>query len=479
MAASSRCSGVHLRPHHDTGNRPKHKASVSVSSVAITDKVAPKPQRSASTSHDRHRPSSSFLGSLFRPAPSVSTTSAAPRARTAECLTCGSDHVAVRRSAKLACGHRMCNSCLRRIFVLSIKDAQHMPPTCCTSRHIPLKHVEHLFDDRFKMLWNRKYQEYTTKNRLYCPAKGCGQWIKPADLHKLHGRKYGRCPRCKTKVCTLCNNKFHPSSECPQDPETARLVDMAKEKGWQRCFNCKAMVELKEGCNHMTCRCGAEFCMLCASPWKTCECPWFNSTAPHNDRLNHMRVPEEIRPDRSARNDRNDRNEPNHRHDRHARNPALTYQQEIDARRNQERTDEALARRLQASYISHPPPPPRRIRRHSATDEVFGNQGSHFLNEDFVPSTARINASLIGDAAFARRGERESGRRSRRQSSSYPSRMDAGLAPNAFGTESMLGSAAPPPMATLRRSSTLRERLGSISIENGRERIGGWLNRLG
>ena len=28
-----------------------------------------------------------------------------------------------------------------------------------------------------------------------------------------------------------------------------------KEKGWQRCYSCSAMVELKEGCNHMTCRC--------------------------------------------------------------------------------------------------------------------------------------------------------------------------------------------------------------------------------
>jgi hypothetical protein len=29
-------------------------------------------------------------------------------------------------------------------------------------------------------------------------------------------------------------------------------VEMAKEKGWQRCYSCKAVVELKEGCNHMT-----------------------------------------------------------------------------------------------------------------------------------------------------------------------------------------------------------------------------------
>ncbi|KAG9701962.1 hypothetical protein KCU69_g6993, partial [Aureobasidium melanogenum] len=306
--------------------------------------------------------------------------------------------------------------------------------------------------------------------------------------HKLHGRKYGRCPRCKTKVCTLCNNKLHTTGECPKDPETKRLVDLAREKGWQRCYNCKAMVELKEGCNHMTCRCGSDFCMLCASPWKTCECPWFNYAAvPDQDRLNHMRVPETVvnipRHDRTGRNetyDRHDRHESRRNHSGNAPTP-ITYQQELDARRRQERADEALARRLSATNISDRPMPdrPRPRRRDTVTEEVFGNRGDHFLNDNYVSTASRINASVIGDAAFARRGERESGRRSRRQSASFFDN-DPGLALNAFGTESLLGLAPPPaPVQLPARRPSLRQRLGSISSQNGRERIGGWLNRLG
>ncbi|KAI4741042.1 hypothetical protein E4T50_08529 [Aureobasidium sp. EXF-12298] len=522
MAASSRRSSVTKAPesvrYYYEPSRSKSKASVSVSSAAKSKHESstldkrPRLQRSPSTSQSQsqstslddkaldkdndkdkkhHRRTSSFLGSIFRPsvpapAPASSPT---PRVRTAECLTCGSDDVPVTRSAKLPCGHRMCNSCLRRIFTMSIKDPQHMPPKCCNQDHIPLKHVDHLFDDKFKILWNTKYQEYTTKNRVYCPAKGCGQWIKPSNMHKLQGRKYGRCPRCKTKVCTLCNNKLHTSGECPKDPETKRLVDLAKEKGWQRCYNCKAMVELKEGCNHMTCRCGSDFCMLCASPWKTCECPWFNNVhVPEQDCLNHMRVPETvINMPHHNRHDRNDRNEPNDRNDRHeprrsqSRNPPMTYQQELDARRRRERADEALARRLSTTNISERPLPdrPRPRRRDTVTEEVFGNRGDHFLNDNFVSSTSRINASVIGDAAFARRGERESGRRSRRQSTSLFDN-DPGIALNAFGTESMLGLAPPPqPAQPPARRPSLRQRLGSISSQNGRDRIGGWLNRLG
>lgn len=31
--------------------------------------------------------------------------------------------------------------------------------------------------------------------------------------------------------------------------------------------------------------------MVCAAPWKTCNCPWFNYVLDKNDRLDDMRVP--------------------------------------------------------------------------------------------------------------------------------------------------------------------------------------------
>ncbi len=255
-----------------------------------------------------------------------------------ECLTCLSSDIPVSKSAKLSCNHRMCHSCLRRIFNLSVTDPQHMPPKCCTQDHIPLKHVDKLFDVRFKKKWNQKYQEYTTKNRIYCPAKNCGEWIKPAYIHTdpLSNRKYGKCNRCRTKVCTTCNGKWHSSRDCPKDEATQRFAEIAKEKGWQRCYNCSATVELKEGCNHMTCRCRAEFCMICGLKWKTCTCPWFNYDTVERDRLNHMNIAQPPVPGIA--------------------NPALNYQEEMDHRIEQERQDEALARRMQRFGITldHP-----------------------------------------------------------------------------------------------------------------------------
>lgn len=163
------------------------------------------------------------------------------------------DDLPSRKTAKLKCGHRMCHSCLKRSFKLSITDPQHMPPKCCTEATIPLKHVDRLFDNDFKRNWNKKLVEYSTGNRIYCPKKGCNEFIRPEDIrHADDGQKVGKCNKCRTKVCVRCNGRWHSGRDCPKDEETLRFMAQAKDEGWQRCYKCKAMVELKEGCNHMT-----------------------------------------------------------------------------------------------------------------------------------------------------------------------------------------------------------------------------------
>lgn len=276
---------------------------------------------------------------------------------------------------------------------MSVSDPQHMPPKCCTQDHIPLKHVEKLFDLRFKKKWNLKYQEYTTKNRIYCPAKGCGEWIKPSHIYTdtsggaNTGRKYGKCSRCRTKVCSTCNGKWHTSRECPKDEATQRFAEIAKKEGWQRCFNCSATVELKEGCNHMTCRCRAEFCMICGLKWKTCDCPWFNYEAVENDRLHHMNIPRRVAVPGAIPGA--------------ILNPALGYQEELDRRREQERRDENLARRIQVlgldgadenNFIFPPPPPP--IPPH-AVNQDFLRHATDMLSGTLNPVDVNAAANML------------------------------------------------------------------------------------
>lgn len=469
-----RSSDISTHVPKGASGRPTAKRSMTSSAIpanrdgaaqATDARPASKHAGAISPSKSTTRRGSSVLASLFR----SNSSPAVPQIRHVDCLTCGDDDVPVTKSAKLSCGHRMCHSCLKRIFTMSVTDPAHMPPRCCTSKHIPLKHVDAIFSTRFKLLWNKKYREYTTRNRLYCPRRGCGEWIPPARIHldTSSGRKVGRCTKCKTKICASCNNQWHRTAECPNDEATRQLIAAAKDKGWQRCFNCKAMVELKEGCNHMTCRCNAEFCMLCGLTWKTCDCPWFNhANVGQADRLDHMRVPRVVHIVRRREAEAG-----------HPERPIRTYQEELAARRRQEQADEALARRLQFAALdsdAEASPPLRRTERFRA--EAFGNAGTHALNEDFVQNAANVVMAAFGDARLGRRGERVSERASRPVDVNNQPSQDAGLAPHAFGEPSVMGRVQSPPAPAV---NTQRMRLHQANQRSGGEgssdRIGQWL----
>jgi len=158
---------------------------------------------------------------------------------------------------------------------------------------------------------------------------------------------------------------------------------MAKEKGWQTCYNCKAVVELKEGCNHMTCRCNAQFCMVCALPWKTCNCPWFDySHVPDDDRLNApysrhdngvevVEVMEEPSPALARRSS--------------TRSHRTRHRSERD--RPQERAGGALAAHLQSQRHLFPPniAASSLNRGDTANVQVYGlgNSGGHHMNDSY------------------------------------------------------------------------------------------------
>lgn len=204
--------------------------------------------------------------------------------------------------------------------------------------------------------------------------------------------------------------------------------------------------------------------MVCGSKWKTCDCPWFNYTQlPDADRLQNMRVPEPIQiiyqrvrdatglgpplpisppglaaapgiPLPDAQTDRTRREQ--------RQQQQRTYREELDQRRRQEQDDEDLARRLQLTSLWEPDDQPRdRNRRRTELDPFgIGNAAGHFMNDDYVQNAANVVMSAFGDANMGRRGERSSGRRRRpREDATNGGAVDAGLATNFLGDESVIG----------------------------------------
>ena len=92
------------------------------------------------------------------------------------------------------------------------------------------------------------------------------------------------CPKlvCGNRLCANCRAS-HGDIPCEvyqmMDPDDRldkgeqQLIACAKTEGYSRCEKCKSYVELKEGCNHITCRCTYDYCHVCGLRWKTCHCP--------------------------------------------------------------------------------------------------------------------------------------------------------------------------------------------------------------
>lgn len=183
------------------------------------------------------------------------------------------------------CGHDYCQNCAKRLFLNSTRDESLSPPRCCRQA-IPLAAVDIFLTAQFIKSFQEKAVEFSTPNRLYCASLACSAFIPPV---RINGDT-AICPMCQLWVCTMCKGRTHRGRDCPKDESLNALISTASKEGWQRCDRCKRYVELMHGCNHITsviqprlycmtanaklrCPCSAEFCYVCARPWKTCLCP--------------------------------------------------------------------------------------------------------------------------------------------------------------------------------------------------------------
>jgi hypothetical protein len=54
--------------------------------------------------------------------------------------------------------------------------------------------------------------------------------------------------------------------------EDKLLEQLALRKNWKKCPFCNNLVEKNQGCDHMKCRCGKDFCYRCGGVYLKCEC---------------------------------------------------------------------------------------------------------------------------------------------------------------------------------------------------------------
>ncbi len=198
--------------------------------------------------------------------------------------------------------------------------------------------------------------------------------------------------------------------------------------------------------------------MVCAAPWKTCNCPWFNySHINDDDRINDMRVPhiprEEVVEVIEMPLD-------------HAPPPVRRVSTRIRHRddRELERADEALAAHLQAQLRLSSTPTASEVRRSDPNVQVYGlgNSGTHHMNESYTlrplaTSAARTAAHMSTPRFFSRR--------------LVPAREPV-------PTPVPVPIRAPPRPAAPPVSSSTMAGLSLNGTKRGANRVGTWLNHI-
>ncbi|KAI1143315.1 hypothetical protein F5Y05DRAFT_368240 [Hypoxylon sp. FL0543] len=235
-----------------------HKRDVSRSSLEISTQAAKR----------------RFLPEVLRRTPTNSNGSPASsvnpslRSTEIECVSC-LDDFNPKEMVKAPC-HSYCKPCFRRLIQAACENEQQWPPKCCLNP-IPTNTILLGVDEGLKKVYNGRASEWNVpiSERIYCSHRTCSIWIQPSEVNRA--RNVARCSAGHS-TCIICRGPQHEGDDCPQDRDMMRTDELAEEEGWKRCYGCNAYVEHREACQHMTCRCGAEFCYVCGARWRTCGC---------------------------------------------------------------------------------------------------------------------------------------------------------------------------------------------------------------
>lgn len=160
----------------------------------------------------------------------------------------------------------------------STTDESKMPPRCCT-QPIPGSIIRPLLNRDEQQTFLKAVQQFSTpwESRIFCPNPNCHEFIPPRNRIDPKHPFDVVCRECRTRVCVMCKRGAHQlGQDCPSDVELDQVLQIGEKSGWRRCYKCRTLVELTQGCTHMTCRCKAQFCYICGAVWDPAVgCPNF------------------------------------------------------------------------------------------------------------------------------------------------------------------------------------------------------------
>lgn len=189
------------------------------------------------------------------------------------CVICLEDTDVSQIFAVDGCLHRYCFSCMRQH--VEVKLLHGMVPRCphegCKTDLSVSSCSKFLQPKLIEMMTQRlKEASIPVTEKIYCPYPTCSALMSKTEASEcsttsvLGVARSGarKCIKCHRLFCINCKVPWHSSLTCvaykklhPDPPaEDVKLKSLASRNLWRQCIKCNHMIELSEGCYHMTCR---------------------------------------------------------------------------------------------------------------------------------------------------------------------------------------------------------------------------------
>ncbi|XP_012523020.1 uncharacterized protein LOC105828962 [Monomorium pharaonis] len=187
-----------------------------------------------------------------------------------ECQCCYDNECMPSKCSTCEDGHLFCNSCIIRSTDVILGDGKtRIDCLLQCGCEIPISVLQRVLPPtKFSILLCKQQEAEVmaagVEGLVSCPFCHFASIPPPED-------KIFKClnPECMKESCRFCKELNHVPLKCNEKKsESARLYleEKMTEALVRKCYRCNRIFFKEEGCNKMTCLCGAEMCYICDKP---------------------------------------------------------------------------------------------------------------------------------------------------------------------------------------------------------------------
>ena len=186
-----------------------------------------------------------------------------------QCAVCYTDYT-LEELVRLECGHAYCRDCIHTWIQVSVIDGE-LQPRC---PHPPCRKVmseDFIQDTVQESVWD-KYLRYKIIQQVdrnpdarWCPECD-GAAVYRMKLCGVFKTEKAQCTECEQIWCFKCLGMVH-EGPCAESHLPEEFTDWKTGKLVKRCPTCDRFVQKQDGCNHMTCVCGYQWCWICGGKY--------------------------------------------------------------------------------------------------------------------------------------------------------------------------------------------------------------------